>query len=243
MGAESDKTIPLSMRPLLLTFVLGALLSSTTQAQSTADPGWAAHAVWYQIFPERFRNGDPTNDPTRDSLENPGGVPDSWRISPWTGDWYARDTWETEEDHGPSPDDTPNFYHHGVFDRRYGGDLQGVIDKLDYLKQLGVNAIYLNPVFYAPSLHKYDGSALNHVDPYFGPDPKGDLALMASGERASRDMALDCRRPPLSQAGGRGAQARIPCSTGRRLQSHRSRLLRFSRPEREAAGLRLHRLV
>ena len=110
----------------------------------------------------------------------PEDVPDNWRISPWTGDWYARDDWETGQDHGPSTDGTPNFYHHGVFDRRYGGDLQGVLDKLDYLQQLGVNAIYLNPIFYAPSLHKYDGSALNHVDPYFGPDPKGDLALIAT---------------------------------------------------------------
>jgi cyclomaltodextrinase len=165
---------------LILLLLLGAFLTSTVRAQATSDPSWPAHAVWYQIFPERFRNGDPTNDPTRDTLENPGKVPANWRISPWTGDWYARDDWETAQDHGPSSDDTPNFYKDGVFDRRYGGDLQGVIDKLDYLQRLGVNAIYLNPVFYAPSLHKYDGSALNHVDPYFGPDPQGDLALIAT---------------------------------------------------------------
>ena len=89
-------------------------------------PTWAADAIFYQIFPERFRNGDPANDPTRESLENVAGVPEAWRISPWTGDWYARDEWERQ--HGE------NFYDHGVYHRRYGGDLQGVLDKLDYLK-------------------------------------------------------------------------------------------------------------
>ncbi|MEQ8835554.1 MAG: glycoside hydrolase family 13 protein, partial [Lacipirellulaceae bacterium] len=63
--------------------------------------------------------------------------------------------------------------------RRYGGDVQGIIDRLDYLKSLGVNTLYLNPVFYARSLHKYDGASMHHIDPYFGPDPEGDLALMA----------------------------------------------------------------
>ena len=57
--------------------------------------------------------------------------------------------------------------------------LQGVIDKLDYLSNLGINTIYFNPVFYARSLHKYDGNSFHHIDPYFGPDPAGDLTLMA----------------------------------------------------------------
>src|SRR5688572_28554856 len=57
-------------------------------------PDWAAEAVFYQIFPERFRNGDLTNDPTRDSLEFPEHVPASWQPCPWTGDWYARADWE-----------------------------------------------------------------------------------------------------------------------------------------------------
>lgn len=135
-------------------------------------PSWAADAVFYQIFPERFRNGDPANDPTRESLEYPiERVPESWEVSPWTGDWYARAGWEEERG--------PDFYDQGVFDRRYGGDLQGVIDQLGYLQRLGVNAIYFNPVFQARSLHKYDGNTFHHVDPYFGPDPEGDLALIA----------------------------------------------------------------
>lgn len=160
-------------------FVLAILLSrsvtTTARGQEVgaegAVPGWAADAIFYQIFPERFRNGDPRNDPTRESLEFPDVVPTSWRISPWTGDWYARADWERQMG--------SRFYDDGVFHRRYGGDLQGVIDKLDYLQQLGVNTLYFNPVFYARSLHKYDGSSFHHVDPYFGPDPTGDLALIS----------------------------------------------------------------
>jgi glycosidase len=141
-----------------------------TAAASVTVPAWAADAIFYQIFPERFANGDPTNDPTRESLESPGRAPKSWTTSPWTGDWYARADWERESGR--------NFFENGVFDRRYGGDLAGVIDRLDYLENLGVNAIYFNPVFYARSLHKYDGNSFHHVDPHFGPDPAGDFALM-----------------------------------------------------------------
>lgn len=132
-------------------------------------PGWAADAVFYQIFPERFRNGDPSNDPTRASLEFPERAPATWAISPWTGDWYAQADWEKE---------MGDFYA-SVFHRRYGGDLQGVIDRLDYLRDLGINTLYFNPVFYARSMHKYDGNTFHHIDPYFGPDPEGDFALMA----------------------------------------------------------------
>ncbi|MDX1419856.1 MAG: glycoside hydrolase family 13 protein [Rubricoccaceae bacterium] len=182
---HSHVSLPPSLRAVRTAGVVGlfALLVGCADAQAPAGegsgpvaenvPDWATDAVFYQIFPERFRNGDPSNDPTRASLEFPvdGRVPASWQISPWTGDWYARDAWEEEKG--------DDFYEHGVFDRRYGGDLQGVIDELDYLADLGINAIYFNPVFYARSLHKYDGNTFHHVDPHFGPDPAGDFALMA----------------------------------------------------------------
>ncbi|MFT5144993.1 MAG: cyclomaltodextrinase [Rhodothermales bacterium] len=130
---------------------------------------WAADMVWYQIFPERFRNGDPSNDPPRSSLPNVRAVPDSWATTPWTSDWYDRADWEKE-----MSDD----YYRTVRQRRYGGDLQGVIDKLDYLQGLGVNGIYFNPLFWARSEHKYDGNTYHHIDPYFGPDPHRDFSLM-----------------------------------------------------------------
>ena len=159
---------------LLLLLLTGAPLhaADSPDISSKQAPAWAADAVWYQIFPDRFRNGDPSNDPTRDSLETPIKPGPDWRISSWTADWYARDTWETALG--------PDFYRNGVLERRYGGDLQGVLDKLDYLKNLGINALYFNPLFYARSLHKYDGSSYHHIDPNFGPDPKGDFAMFAS---------------------------------------------------------------
>ncbi len=145
--------------------------SSAAQLAELAEPPkWVADAIFYQIFPERFCNGDGNNDPTRESLEFPDVTPSSWRTTSWIGDWYARDDWEVASG--------DNFYEHGVFNRRYGGDLQGVIDRLDYLEDLGITAIYFNPVFYARSLHKYDGNSFHHIDPYFGPDPAGDLQLM-----------------------------------------------------------------
>jgi glycosidase len=143
-----------------------------TRPPKSRVPEWVSDAVFYQLFPERFRNGDPGNDPDRNSLEDPRWVPDNWTLTPWTADWYSRADWERQSG--------PNFYEHGVFNRRCGGDLQGVLDQLDYLQKLGVNCIYFNPVFYARSLHKYDGNSFHHIDPHFGPDPAGDFTLMAT---------------------------------------------------------------
>ena len=106
---------------------------------SPTVPAWAADAVFYQIFPERFCNGDRSNDPTRESLESPDLVPKSWTISPWTGDWYARADWEKERG--------PNFFENGVFDRRYGGDLQGVIEQARLLVGLGHQCDLFQPGF------------------------------------------------------------------------------------------------
>ena len=133
-------------------------------------PEWAKSAIWYQIFPERFRNGDQSNDPTVNTLTGtwPYAQPEDWQVSPWASDWYKMQPWElnTGED----------FWYNSQL-RRYGGDLQGVIDKLDYLSDLGINAIYLNPVFESPSLHKYGCSMWHHIDNNFGPDPAQDEEL------------------------------------------------------------------
>ncbi|MBX4334258.1 glycoside hydrolase family 13 protein, partial [Mycobacterium tuberculosis] len=72
----------------------------------------------------------------------------------------------------------------------YGGDLDGISEKLPYLKQLGVTALYLNPVFAAPSVHKYDTEDYRRVDPQFG----GDAALLRlrhNTQRAGMRMILD----------------------------------------------------
>ena len=114
-------------------------------------PGWLNAAVCYQIFPDRFANGDPATDPRPDDFEYRGQRP---QTLPWEAD----------------PD--PEQFFPLVF---YGGDLPGVQQKLDYLEALGVNLIYFNPLFTAYSNHKYDVADYEQVDPHFG----GNDALIA----------------------------------------------------------------
>ncbi|MBN1897715.1 MAG: alpha amylase N-terminal ig-like domain-containing protein [Spirochaetes bacterium] len=137
----------------------------------TNIPDWAKEAIWYQIFPERFYNGDKNNDPRMEDIHS-GTIP-GWEIKDWGSDWYGMDEWENKN-YG-------NFYQ-SVLQRRYGGDLQGILNKLDYLQKLGVNAVYLNPVFRSPSLHKYDGSCFHHIEETFGPDPEGDRKLIQQAQ-------------------------------------------------------------
>ncbi len=106
-------------------------------------PKWAKGAVMYQIYVERFCNGDPTNDVQTGEYHYVGGPVQH------IDDWYQI----------PAVDGTREFY---------GGDLQGVIDKLDYLKDLGIDCIYFNPLFVSPSNHKYDSQDYEHIDPHFG---------------------------------------------------------------------------
>ena len=141
--------------------------------QCSEPPQWAKKQIWYQIFVERFYNGDTTNDPLPTNMFTASAdpVPINWNITPWTQDWYAEDSW--------AKNDGKSFYPNLQY-RRYGGDLQGVMDKLDYLSHLGITAIYLNPINDAPSLHKYDARNYRHVDVNFGPNPAGDNKIMAS---------------------------------------------------------------
>jgi len=112
-------------------------------------PAWAQHAVWYQIFPERFRNGDKSNDP-------PNTVP-------WTMKWTAAPGAGSAGRGGPGGGRGAN----NPGNRRYGGDIQGIRQELPYLRSLGVTCIYLNPIFKSPSVHKYDTSDYRHVDDSF----------------------------------------------------------------------------
>ncbi len=136
-------------------------------------PAWAKDVVWYQVFVERFRNGDPSNDPTLRDIEGawPHMKPEGWEPTPWTHDWFRQEPWA---------ESTGRDVYSTIQMRRYGGDLQGVIDRLDYLQDLGVTALFLNPINDAPSLHKYDARNYRHIDRNFGPDPRGDEALMES---------------------------------------------------------------
>jgi len=150
------------------------LLPWNSMAQNPKlPPEWAKKAIWYQIFVERFYNGDPSNDPKPENMYNAlsGMVAKDWAITPWTQDWYGIEPWAAKN--GKS-------FADNLQDRRFGGDLQGVLDKLDYLADLGINAIYLNPVNDAPTLHKYDARNYHHIDVNFGPDPVGDNKIIAS---------------------------------------------------------------
>ena len=115
-------------------------------------PEWAKGAVMYQIYVDRFCNGDPTNDVETGEYQ-------------YIGDKSVRVTdWEKY----PAQMGVREFY---------GGDLQGVLDKMDYLQDLGVDVIYFNPLFVSPSNHKYDIQDYDHIDPHFGKivDDKGEL--------------------------------------------------------------------
>ena len=113
-------------------------------------PNWVPDAIYYQIFPERFRNGDTRNDPPQ--TEPWGGLP-------------------TRE----------NFF---------GGDLQGITDKLDYIAALGCNALYLNPIFAAGTNHKYDTYDYFKIDPSFGDDAAFDTLILEAHRRDIR-VVLD----------------------------------------------------
>jgi len=124
-------------------------------------PQWAKTAIYYQIFPERFNDGDPSNNLAFKSstpvLPVDGQCPNGSYV--YFGRCaYQHNSW-SELPENP-----------GFGDDFFGGDLAGIISKLDsYLKgTLGVTALYLNPVFQSPSIHKYDTQDYMTVDPHFG---------------------------------------------------------------------------
>ena len=158
----------------VMSFFLQSALPQNTASPFNEPPSWAKNTIWYQIFVERFNNGDKTNDPKPENMDVPFmhiKTPEGWAVTPWTHDWYTMEDWAVKS--GKQFNDAVQY-------RRYGGDLQGVIDKLDYLQDLGVTALFMNPLNDAPSMHKYDARNYHHIDVNFGPDPVGDNKLIAS---------------------------------------------------------------
>lgn len=117
-------------------------------ADIAKTPDWVNHMVWYQIFPDRFCNGNPARNPEK--------------VHPWKKGKVRNEEF-------------------------YGGDLEGIIEKLDYLKDLGVTGIYLTPIFESPSTHKYDTADYMEIDPQFG-DKEVFRKLVK--ELHSRDMKI-----------------------------------------------------
>ncbi len=132
-----------------------------------AAPSWLEDTVFYQIFPDRFHNGDPSNDVP----------PGAWRSGRYA---TQRREWGT----------LPLPYREGGTLDFYGGDLAGITQKLDYLVDLGVNALYLNPIFTAYTNHRYDIADYDHVDPYLGGD-EALTALRRALDRRGMRLILD----------------------------------------------------
>ncbi|MDF1698516.1 MAG: glycoside hydrolase family 13 protein [Saprospiraceae bacterium] len=176
------KKNPLSLLVFIVVYVL--LSCSPSPTSEELDPEkeptpfnhpakWSEEAIWYQIFVERFRNGDKNNDPTIKNMEGSwfDPFPETWSPTDWGHDWYSQEDWAVS---------TGLEFYRTVQMRRYGGDFQGVLDKVPYLKELGITAIYFNPINDAPSLHKFDARNYRHADVNFGPDPLGDVEIINS---------------------------------------------------------------
>ena len=130
-------------------------------APGFSTPDWAKGAVIYQIYTDRFYNGDPGNDvETREYF--------------YIGDYSSK---VTDWNKYPAAMGVREFY---------GGDLQGVIDKLDYLQDLGVEVLYFNPLFVSPSNHKYDIQDYDYIDPHFGKIVEDGGELLSPGEKSNK---------------------------------------------------------
>lgn len=128
-------------------------------------PDWAKGLVWYQVFPERFKNGNQRNDPSGLDVVMRG----------WESDWQASSVEEIElawnrgriapELFGRTQAAGHAGMRRTIYSRRYGGDLYGVYEQLESIREMGFTGIYLCPVFESRSLHKYDASDHRHIDP------------------------------------------------------------------------------
>lgn len=136
-----------------------------------STPDWAKGAVIYQIMTDRFYNGDPSTDVLDREYFYIRTF--SARVPP--------EQWEKY----------PENFSVGEF---YGGDLEGVRKKLDYLSDLGVEVIYFNPLFVSPSNHKYDIQDYDHIDPHFGKIVEDEGELLAEGEQDNRKATRYCCR-------------------------------------------------
>lgn len=132
-------------------------------------PQWAYGAVMYQIFTDRFCNGDRSNDVLTDEYAYGGCHTE--RVSDWN--------------QLPSSYDVSRFY---------GGDLQGILNKLPYLKDLGVEVLYLNPIFVSPSNHKYDTQDYEYVDPHLAKIVDDGGSLLKVGDDDNTHASRYIRR-------------------------------------------------
>jgi glycosidase len=124
----------------------------TVYARDFTVPDWAQDAVYYYIFPDRFRNGDRRNDPkpgVDKYQDHTVEFHNNWNDKPWR----------------PGSGDGSDAVYNNDF---FGGDIAGIIEKLDDIRALGANTLYITPMFAAASNHKYDTADYRRIDPHFG---------------------------------------------------------------------------
>ena len=144
-------------------------------------PNWAKEAIWYNIFPDRFYNGNHYNDPIFNEFgpeafkpnrlheqnfiedykwEKSNNVISQFDRNRWTADFREQVIWEKLGER--------EIDYSLKYARMYGGDLQGIKEKIPYMKELGINAVWLNPVFFSYQNHKYGANDFRHISPDFG---------------------------------------------------------------------------
>ncbi len=161
----------------------------TVFAKDYATPDWMKNAVVYQIFADRFYDGDSSNNHAKDVDGYRGDEVQLFDGNSWST--IPENPRQSEEANKPY---YPDAKTDGVWSNEfYGGDIEGIGEKLSYLKTLGVTAIYLNPVSWAASNHKYDATDYKHLDPMFGEpvynksdDPTSGLNYEATKEASDQ---------------------------------------------------------
>lgn len=140
-------------------------------------PDWMKNAVIYQIFPDRFYNGDSSNDQAQKTARGATEYE-------FVGDWGEYP--ENPEQETLHPDEYPSqaYRGDGIWSNEiYGGDLKGITEKISYIKKLGANVIYINPVFSSVSSHRYDTSDYTKIDPILGTE--GDFTELCRAAGAN----------------------------------------------------------
>jgi cyclomaltodextrinase / maltogenic alpha-amylase / neopullulanase len=157
----------------LIVYALFTLLNMQQASASADSPPrgdewknlWYVNTIWYQIFPDRFYNGSSSNDPTLSERYDKKGLPVAQPVAAWDRD---------------RPTTTNKF----------GGDLQGIREKLPYLTSLGIGGIWLNPIFAATSNHRYNTMDYGRLDPALGTEK--DLRLLVdSAHQGGMRLILD----------------------------------------------------
>jgi len=139
-------------------------------------PDWMKSAVVYQIFPDRFFNGNEKNDKAKTKARGQDPI--------------ERRSWDQLPDN-PRLKDSEGYDGDGLWSNDFfGGDIEGIRKKLDYLQSLGVNVLYLNPIAHAASNHKYDATDYKAIDPMFG-TPEEFAAFVRELKKRGMRLILD----------------------------------------------------